>query len=263
MKKIISFLVAVVLTAPLFAQTKSWKIALHIDPNVSWIKPDSKHLTAGDNRLNFGFGVSIDKMFTDNYAIGTGFNVLNLGGQLTYFDELTGPANERTIAKVKRAYKLKYAEIPVTLKLRTNEIGYITYWAQVGVGIGVNIKAKADDIVDYRKQAIDSSTVTVRWDDVGPTEIIDEDNPDEDIADAIALPRASLIIGGGIEYNLSGDASIVAGLLFNNAFTNILNGNGVENSNDEPVINTSDKTAKSFDLKGISNAISLQIGFLF
>ncbi len=261
MKKIISFLVAVVLTAPLFAQTKPWKIALHIDPNVSWIKPDSKHLTAGDNSLNFGFGVAIDKMFTDNYAIGTGFNVLNLGGQLTYFDELTGPDNERTIAQVKRAYKLKYAEIPVTLKLRTNEIGYITYWAQVGVGIGVNIKAKADDLIDYKKVAIDSAAVTIRWDDA--TQILDEDNADEDIGDDIALPRASLIIGGGIEYNLSGDASIVAGLLFNNAFTNILKGNGVENSNDEPVINTLDKTAKSFDLKGISNAISLQIGFLF
>jgi hypothetical protein len=261
MKKIIFLFLVMALATPIIAQTKAWKIALHIDPNVSWIKPDSKHLTAGDNSLNFGFGVAIDKMFTDNYAIGTGFNVLNLGGQLTYFDELTGPANERTIAQVTRAYKLKYAEIPITLKLRTNEIGYLTYWAQVGVGIGVNIKAKADDIVDYKKVAVDSSTVTLRWDDA--TGIQDDDNADEEIGDDIALPRASLIIGGGIEYNLSGDASIVAGLLFNNAFTNILKGNGVENSNDEPVLNVLDKTPKSFDLKGISNVISLQIGFLF
>lgn len=261
MKKIIFFFLALVLAMPLVAQTKAWKIALHIDPNVSWIKPDSKHIIGGDNKINYGFGVSIDKMFTDNYAIGTGFNVVNLGGNLTYFQERTGPSNERTIALLERAYSLKYAEIPITLKLRTNEIGYLTYWAQVGVGLGVNIKAKADDVVDYKKVSVDSMDVILRWDDA--TQLLDEDIEAEDIGDDIGIFRTSLIIGGGIEYNLSGDASVVAGVLFNNAFSNILKGNGVEDSNNEPTYNLVDKTAKSFDLKGISNVVSLQIGFLF
>lgn len=261
MKKIISFFLALALSAPLFAQSKPWKIALHIDPNVSWIKPDSKHITAGDNKINYGFGVSIDKMFTDNYAIGTGFNVLNVGGSLTYFEEGTGPAGERTIAQLQRAYSLKYAEVPITLKLRTNEIGYLTYWAQVGVGLGINIKSKADDLVDYKKVAIDSADVTVRWGDA--TQILDEDIEDEDIGEDIGIFRTSLIIGGGIEYNLSGDASIVAGLIFNNGFSNILNGDGVEDSNGEPSFNLMDETPKKFDLKGMSNVVSLQIGFLF
>lgn len=260
MKKIISFIIAALVAAPLVAQSQQWKIALHFDPNISWVKPDSKHLSAGKNKLNFGFGVSIDKMFTDNYAIGTGFNIVNTGGQLTYFQERKTSDNKlKTIAELERTYSLQYAEIPITLKLRTNEIGYITYWAQVGVGLGINIKAKSDDDVDYKKIAIDSSGVTVRWDDA--TDEPDEDIEDEDIGDDIGIFRTSLIIGGGIEYNLSGDASIVAGVIFNNAFSNILKGSGVENSNDEPVINNN--KPESFDLKGINNLVSLQIGFLF
>jgi len=261
MKKIILYLTAVVLTTTAMAQSKKWKIALHVDPNVSWIKPDSKYITGGDNMMNFGFGVAIDKMFTDNYAIGTGFNVINCGGQLSYFQERITDSGARTVAFMKRDYKLKYAEIPITLKLRTNEIGYLTYWAQVGVGLGINIKAKSNDEIDYKKVNISTNADSLRWADA--TSILDESIEAEDIGDDIGIFRTSLIIGGGIEYNLSGDASIVAGVLFDNAFNNILKGNGVENSNSEPAFKALDNSPKSFDLKGISNVISLQIGILF
>ena len=249
------------LTTAVEAQTKQWKIALHVDPNVSWLKPDDKNLTAGDNKLNFGFGVSIDKMFTDNYAIGTGFNLFNTGGQLSYFDERITDDGQRTIASMTRTYMLKYAEVPITLKLRTNEIGYITYWAQVGVGLGINIKAKSDDVIDYKKLENGANPDSLRWTDA--TLVTDESIEDEDIGKDISIFRSSLIIAGGIEYNLSGDASIVAGVCLNNAFSNVLKGEGVATSNNEPDFNAVDNTPKVFDMRGISNFVSLQIGILF
>jgi Outer membrane protein beta-barrel domain len=261
MKKIILFMLTAMLTTVAMAQTKNWKIALHVDPNLSWVKPDNKNINAGENKLNFGFGVAIDKMFTDNYAVGTGFNIINLGGRLSYFDERITEDGQRTIALMDRTYKLQYAEIPLTLKLRTNEIGYITYWAQVGVGLGFNIKAKSDDIIDYKKLENGTNPDSLRWTDA--TTIIDESIEDEDIGDDIGIFRTSLIVAGGIEYNLSGDASIVAGLCFNNAFSDILKGQGVADSNNEPDFNLLDNTPKEFDLKGISNCVSLQIGILF
>lgn len=268
MKKNVMFILVAMLTTMAFAQTppvvtptKSWKIALHVDPNISWMKPDNKSITAGDNKLNFGFGVAIDKMFTNNYAIGTGFNIVNTGGQLSYFDERTTDDGKRTIARMERTYMLKYAEVPLTLKLRTNEIGYITYWAQVGVGLGINIKAKADDNIDYKKLENGTNPDTLRWIDAGS--ISDESIEAEDIGDDIGIFRTSLILAGGIEYNLSGDASIVAGLCYNNAFSNVLKGDGVADSNNEPDINQVNNIPKSFDLKGISNFISLQVGILF
>lgn len=261
MKKIISVIVIAMISTSMMAQAKKWKIALHVDPNVSWIKPDNKSMTAGENKMNFGFGVAIDKMFTDNYAIGTGFNIINTGGQLSYFQERTSESGARTVALMDRVYKLKYAEIPITLKLRTNEIGYITYWAQVGVGLGINIKAKSDDVIDYKKVDISTNADSLRWADA--TLILDETVEDEDISDDIGIFRTSLIIAGGIEYNLSGDASIVAGVNFNNAFNNILNHNGVVKSNNEPAFNATDNKPKTYDLRGISNIVALQIGILF
>ena len=255
-------MLTVMLTTAVEAQTKQWKIALHVDPNISWLKPDNKNLTAGDNKLNFGFGISIDKMFTANYAIGTGINIFNTGGQLLYFDERITDAGLRTIARMDRTYNLKYAEVPLTLKLRTNEIGYITYWAQVGVGLGVNIKSKGDDVIDYKKLENGTTPDVLNWVDVG--DIIDDESiEDEDIGSDISIFRSSLIIAGGIEYNLSGDASIVAGVCLNNAFSNVLKGKGVSASNNEPDFNVQDNTPKVFDMKGISNLVSLQIGILF
>jgi hypothetical protein len=261
MKKIMLFMLTAMLTTAVEAQTKQWKIALHVDPNISWIKPDNKNITEGDNQFNLGFGVSIDKMFTDNYAIGTGFNIVNTGGQLSYFDQRTTDDGLLTIRRMERAYKLQYLEIPLTLKLRTNEIGYMTYWAQVGIGVGVNIKAKSDDVIDYKKLENGTNPDTLRW--IDATSLVDESIEDEDIGSDIGIFRASLIVAAGIEYNLSGDASIVAGLCFNNAFTNILNNEGVVTINNEPDFNLSDNSAKKFDLKGISNLVSLQIGILF
>ncbi len=249
------------LTTAVEAQTKQWKIALHVDPNISWLKPDNKNLTAGENQFNFGFGVSIDKMFTENYAIGTGFNLFNTGGQLSYFDERITDDGQRTIASMNRTYMLKYAEVPITLKLRTNEIGYITYWAQVGVGLGVNIKSKSDDVIDYKKLENGTNPDSLRWTDA--TMVTDESIEDEDIGRDISIFRSSLIIAGGIEYNLSGDASIVAGVCLNNAFSNVLKGEGVAASNNEPDFNAVDNKPKVFDMKGISNVVSLQIGILF
>jgi hypothetical protein len=272
MKKIMLFMLTAMLTTAAAAQTKDWKIALHVDPNISWLKPDNNNLSAGSNKVNFGFGVSIDRMFTENYAIGTGIQIFNTGGVLSYFRtdiaEGADATNTQTveypsISQVNRTYNLKYLEIPLTLKLRTNEIGYITYWAQVGVGAGFNIKAKSDDEIDHKK--INTATIeTPIWEDAA-TRVVDQtgDNAliDNDIAKEISLPRAGLIVGGGIEYNLSGDASIVAGVIFNNGFTNVLKGDGVKVDSGEPSIK--ENKAQPFDLKAISNVLSLQVGILF
>ena len=46
---------------------------------------------------------------------------------------------------------------------------------------------------------------------------------DEDIKDDINVFKAGLIIGGGLEYNFAGTTSVLAGITYNNSFTNILN----------------------------------------
>ena len=260
MKKIILLTLVAICTSTAIAQTKAWKIALHVDPNVAWLKPDNNNLTSDGTRLNFGYGISIDKMFTDNYAIATGLQIFNAGGKLNYFREdiaenSINDSTYKSIAKINRVYKLKYLEIPLTLRLRTNEVGYITYWVQVGVGLGFNIKARADDSIEYTDIYNNGD-----WDRPNAN-ILDRTDENIDINDEVQLFRTSLIAGGGIEYNLSGDVSLVAGIIYNNAFSNVLKGDGVSSDGDQP--DFSQDKPQTFKMKAISNALSLQVGILF
>jgi len=269
MKKIILLTLVAICTSTAIAQTKAWKIALHVDPNVAWLKPDNNDITAGGMKLNFGYGISIDKMFTDNYAFGTGLQIFNAGGKLSYLSQEIATAKVNTtntynsIAEKSRVYKLKYLEVPLTLRLRTNEIGYITYWVQVGVGLGFNIKARSNDEIDHKiiNTGTEDSPVWTEAGDVVIDNVGSEAFENVDINKEVRLFRTSLIAGGGIEYNLSGDVSLVTGVIFNNAFSNVLRGDGVALSNGEPSIK--DNKPQPFDMKAISNALSLQVGILF
>jgi hypothetical protein len=71
-----------------------------------------------------------------------------------------------------------------------------------------------------------------------------------------------LIVGGGIEYNLSGSASILAGITFNNGFNNVLRNEGVskDDAGNPDIYN---KTPQKFELKGMNNFLALNLGILF
>lgn len=233
---------------------QKYKIAFKMNPNVAWLTPQDNHITNEGSVVRFGFGANVDIHFTQNYAIGTGLNIDNAGGDLSYFEEVFVDDIQYVIEK-QREYNLKYVEVPVTLKLRTNEIGYITYWGQFGLGFGVNVSAKADDR--------DANVVMF---DEDLSNWVEADGVIEDeqinIKDDIRTLKAALVIGGGIEYNVSGSTSIVAGITFNNGFTNALDGEGVERKTDDSPFIQADGP-KKFDLKANPNYLALNIGILF
>ena len=207
------------------AQDNKFKISFKGNPNLSWMTPQNNHIEASGSSLRFGYGVDVDIMFTNNYAIGTGLSIQNAGGKLKYLDhELID--NTRYIMERTRDYNLKYVEIPVTLKLRTNEIGYITYYGQFGLGLGVNVGARADDKDDYLfeySEPIDQ--VGTEWHETSRETY---KASKIEIGDEIGVFRTSLIIGAGLEYNLQGSTSIVAGITFNNGFNDVLKNSAIQ-----------------------------------
>ena len=141
----------------------------------------------------------------ENYAFSTGLFLNNTGGTYTFpftYDDGSGAITEQLESKL----KLRYIEVPLTMKLKTNEIGYITYYGQIGIGTAINIRAKADT------ETIDITT--------GEKATLE----DVDIGDATNLFKASLIIGGGIEFNITGETYLMAGITYNGGFTNSFDG---------------------------------------
>lgn len=253
MKKTFSLLAALLFVGTLVqAQNdqdfQKFRMGFRVSPNVSWMQPRDRHFINEGPAARFGFGFMADIFFAQNYAIGTGVNVIRNGGNLSYLE------NEELIFRRTRSYSNQYVEVPFTFKLRTNEIGYITYWAQFGFGAGININARGDDEKNYLFE-----NCTEGWRATTRETVIDSGS---NFADDIRLFRASMIIALGIEYSLSGTTSLLVGATYNNGLTNSMaRKNALRTENDSPIF--IDGRPETVRLDAIANSIELNIGILF
>lgn len=202
---------------------------LKITPALGWLRTDSKGVESNGTKFAFGYGLITEFKFSDRYSFATGLDVTYRGGNLKSSFE-TNDGTTRIVSVTESSLNLQYIELPLTLKLKTKEIGYLTYYLQVGVAPGINIRARGD---------IKSSTQTTVG---GNTTNANVELTDEDVQDDINNFNLSMLIGGGIEYTLSGSTVLLVGLQFNN---------GLLDASDQP------------DIKMNSNLLGLTVGVLF
>jgi hypothetical protein len=93
--------------------------------------------------------------------------------------------------------------------MKTNEIGYMTYFGQFGLITGIKTKARATDNA-------------AKFDLENKTAAKEAEISDLNIDDDMQLFRFQLSIGGGAEYNISGSTSLVFGINYNLGFSNVL-----------------------------------------
>lgn len=186
MKRIIVLTAALIFANAALLTAQKVELGLQFSPGFAWLKPSEKELKNDGMKFGFNYGVNVDIMFSDNYGIGTGVLVSHRGGKLSLFDTL------------KTTYKFQYLDLPVLLKMRTGDIGYIKYYGTFGVIPGFRLSAKGED-----------SYGGATFDEV-------------DINDQINLLNISLAIGGGIQYILSGTTRLVGGVEFNKGFSDLL-----------------------------------------
>lgn len=275
MKKINTLILFCLLTSLSFAQTtktatSKYRLGFKVSPNISWLASDDGNMNVGDKSLQFGYGLNFDIFFAENYAIGTGFNINNTGGKYSYFAQYTGDDFDATGAEIfdmkqvgliERDLRLQYLQIPLTFKMKTNEIGYITYWGQFGLGLNMNLKALSSDNIDYLYY---QNKNTLEWEK--SNRVSTSMSAPKDIKNEVNIFSSNLIFAAGIEYNLSGNTSILAGLTFQNGFTDALKGTGVvkDQSTNSPLFDGGTANApQSFELSVLPNYVELNIGILF
>src|SRR5580765_1493502 len=102
-------------------------------------------MTAGDasikkngSYIGFCYGLLMDVKIPKNYAFSTGLIISYDGGKLNYLDSVKFNTLPNTTYPpgTDVEYRLQYVEIPVSIKLMTNQIGYITYFGQFGLNAG-------------------------------------------------------------------------------------------------------------------------------
>ncbi len=225
MKKIFVFLVTAFFTATQLHAQDEQKLhfGLKAAPSLAWLMTDTKGISSNGTKFGFGYGLITEFNFSSHYSFATGVDINYRGGKL----KSEFHSNDSTTSTAEANYTLQYVEIPITLKLKTNEIGYFTYFLQFGLEPGFNIRSKANT----------KTTTKIASNPV----VVTEDN-DEDIKDGINNFNVSMIIGGGLEYTLSGSTTLLTGITFNNGFLDIYDGDAV---------------------KAHSNFLALTIGILF
>ena len=246
MKKLILSLLICLFTATTFAQDdRPFRIGFAILPSASTIKPEGEIFTKSSGKFGFAYGLLAEFNFgAGNYAFASGLLVNSLGGTIRNDNYHDGDTSVTKFGQVEEKYALQYIQIPLTLKLKTNEIGYLTYFGQFGLDLGFKIKSKADITGTYDLGAVNDTDVNVS-DDIQPL-------------------RSALNVGAGFEYNISGDTYLVTSFIWNNGLTNVFKKEAWKSTEDgSPDIVDGSVRKEKDNIKAINNYFGLSIAMFF
>ncbi len=192
--------------APSAQPLQKVRLGIYGDLGFSYLKPKSNEYESMGVRGSYAYGLVVDINFTSHYTFSTGVKYASYGGKLKFNDQM----KVDTILEdgiMSRKYRVNYIELPILLKLKTNQMGYITPFVQIGLHNGFRLSAFSDDEFSY-------SAGTKELPPVEGNDIIDE----------TAFYRLSLEFSIGAEYEISQSFAGFALLSFHNGLTNSLTG---------------------------------------
>ena len=228
MKKyvILGLLIVSCLGGNLNAQNKPFIFGFKIAPNASWMKPDTKGYENDEVKMGFSWGFMVEFHLMENYKINSGINIIANGGSLKY-PEIRNKIDGELIRK----YNLKYIQIPLALKMKTNSFGKKSFYGIFGFGTNFLLSAKANETFS----SINNNVQTT------------DDNID--ILEEMKLLRMSLVLGIGMEYELRKVSKLIVGINFDNGIFNVLKGQNTRNP--------------KLQHKSINNFLEIYVGILF
>lgn len=159
-----------------YAEEKNFRLGLTVNPNIGWLRYDDGY--DAKSKMGFSYGLVADLGFSKNYYFSTGLLINSINAKADFPD---GEDREKI--------RLQYAEIPLTIKLKSEENESGRFYGQFGFTAGVKVSGK--ETIAGEKHSIDRASIF----------------------------RLGLQLGGGKEWKLSDNLALMTGLTFNNGFT--------------------------------------------
>lgn len=205
MRKAITIII-ILITTTTFAQQKPFQFGFKGAVNMGWFSTDAQNYSNEGTDFGGSWGFTADIFLMDNYSFTTGFDVLYLNSTISYPDHTPHEILAVMVPGTStRKYKAKYIEVPLIFTMKTNDIGNLRYYAQIGFGMSFLLSAKADENFIADDGSMETSETVNAYDD-------------------LSFTRESFIIGIGVEIPIQGSTYIRTGLKFDNAFVNVLKG---------------------------------------
>jgi hypothetical protein len=253
MKKYIVYLFAMAFAFNLSAQddeTSNFRFGILGTGSIDWLVPDNdKKFTSGDIGVGYGWGLQTEFKINAKTSLRTGVSLMTSSGKLNYADNnisfdsacyvlnfddefvewdeafdannVLSAGNQIYLLK-NRSMKMSYVNVPVALKMKTNEIGYLTWFAEFGANFGFNTKTRTDDVCDLVEydNAIDAFVLD--------PDIVSPFSPSDILVSNLNLDKGTqpvktgILIGIGGEFNFSGTTSLFFAGHFNYDISNAI-----------------------------------------
>ncbi len=199
MKKIFFSLLA--LAATIGSASAQVEIGLKISPSITSLRaesPTDHNFSSDGSKFGFGGGLVVDYFFGENYAFSTGLLLTGKGGNIVYTDR---DSNNLPFGDIKLKFSTQYLELPLTVKLFTNEIAPATrLYFQVGGSLNVPIGTR----INSSKFRTDPATGT-----------------ENKAGDYVYFFDADALAAVGAEYQLGKSTKVFAGISYNRGLVDI------------------------------------------
>jgi hypothetical protein len=257
MKKIITLLVILTIISNSFGQGSSagpefrkHRFGLKGTPGVAYFDVNKFGKKNKGLGYHIGGGLNYEYSLSKNVAIVSGLIFSQTSSKVEYEDSLGldyirvlngAETNERAYRIHSRSYVFNSVDIPLKFKFRTPEIGYYTYYGEFGATANIITNAFARKNLVTQKEGFTKSELS-------------ENESRLDANKESHFLRGAINFGGGVEWNVAGNTSLLFGLNGNLGFTNIL-------KKESESINYDN--GSSFKRATNLNYIAIQIGVLF
>lgn len=205
---------------------QNFRLGFQASPHVTWMNSSKGEIINQDVKPGIKYGLEADIYLAGypRYSLNTGLFVSNNSFIARYTVEAPFFINTTTFNDpVDLRFNLNYIEIPLNIKLRSDQFYRMTFYGQFGLSNLLNISATASSSdSQFRGESINYS--------------IDHRT--------IRFYNLSMIMGGGVEYDVGGNTSLNLGIQYSNGLTDVT-------------------TISNLDEKTIFNSIRLLIGVMF
>jgi hypothetical protein len=193
MKRI--FLILILLSATTFCRGQFVKLGFQASPHLSWMKSSDTNISNQQSRGGIKYGLEADLFLlkVPRYSLNTGLYISNLSFKSRY--DVTNPleiSNATLTPPVSIRYRLNYVEIPLDIKLRSDQFYRMTYYGQFGITNLINISAMA----------------------VSSDGKLNGTN----VSESIRMYNMGMLMGAGVEYDLGGNTAVNCGIQYTNYF---------------------------------------------
>ncbi len=240
MKKIVAITAFLACTFFMGHSQTDVRFGFQLSPAFSWMSANTNRINGSGTNLGLKLGMVGEFYFQESYAVATGIGFFfNSGGTLLHEragrfwvnSELPSICQELP-PQSKLKYNLQYVEIPIGLRMRTREFGYVRYFIEPRLGLAFNTQANGDITSEGAEEC-----------------------QDVNIMDDVNLFNLFWGINGGIEYSVSESTSLVGGAGLQFGFADV--------TNDDDQVQLDSGSLADEKSKGVIRAFIIRLGVMF